>query len=45
MPLLFIAIIVKCLKRTKLMIDWHNYGYTIMQVNRKNKFFVWIAKM
>jgi beta-1,4-mannosyltransferase len=30
---------------TKLIIDWHNYGFTIMQVSRRPKVFVWLAQM
>lgn len=28
----------------RLVLDWHNYGYSIMQVNRVNWFLVKIAK-
>lgn len=31
--------------RTRIIIDWHNYGWTIMQVNNVNKILVKIAKI
>jgi len=31
---------MKLIKWTRLIIDWHNYGFTIMRVNGRNKFFV-----
>jgi beta-1,4-mannosyltransferase len=33
-PLLAIALIVSIFRRSKFVIDWHNYGYTWMAVNR-----------
>jgi beta-1,4-mannosyltransferase len=30
--------------RTRLIVDWHNYGFSIMQVNGSSKFFVTIAR-
>jgi beta-1,4-mannosyltransferase len=46
-PLFFVIILVKMMKcgRTKLIIDWHNYGYSIMRVNRVNKMLVFLAKI
>jgi len=29
----------------KLIIDWHNYGYSILKVNRVNKVLVFMAKL
>lgn len=33
-PILFVAHIVCFLRRSKLAIDWHNYGYTILRVTK-----------
>ena len=30
---------------TRLLIDWHNYGYSILRVNRVNKLIVLVAKL
>lgn len=40
------CIVVKILtcSRTRLVIDWHNYGFTIMQVNNVNRRLVSIAR-
>lgn len=47
MPLLSICIAIKWFKcgKTKLIIDWHNYGYSIMRVNRVNSCLVFMAKL
>ena len=29
---------------TRVIIDWHNYGWTILEVNRANKFLVKCAR-
>lgn len=29
----------------KVIIDWHNYGYSILRVNRANKLFIFIGKI
>ena len=44
-PAIYIARMVTFFRRSKFVIDWHNYGYTILQVNRRNKLIVFIAKM
>lgn len=33
-PLLAVACVVSIFRRTKFIIDWHNYGYTWLAVNR-----------
>lgn len=45
-PLLLISILVKVLTcfRTRLVIDWHNYGFTIMQVNNVSRRLVAIGR-
>jgi len=30
---------------TKLIIDWHNYGYTIMEANKVNSFLVKLGRL
>lgn len=37
-PVLPIAVFVKSLSRAKLIIDWHNLGYSILQMRFKGKF-------
>ena len=46
-PLLLVCVIMKKVKRNKmkLIIDWHNYGYSILKVNRVNKVLVFMAKL
>lgn len=55
-PLLMVTALVRfltwlpsCCRRrkawTKVVIDWHNYGWTILQVNRANRLFVRLAKV
>lgn len=39
-PALLIAIIAARFRKSKLAFDWHNYGYTILQVNRPNAGFL-----
>lgn len=45
--MLFIAITVGFLTcgKTRVIVDWHNYGFSIMQVGGSSKTFVKIAKM
>jgi beta-1,4-mannosyltransferase len=31
--------------RTKLIIDWHNYGFTILQANNRHRSLVRVGKM
>ncbi len=44
-PAIFICSIVCFIRRSKFVIDWHNYGYTILQVNKRNKLICLIAKI
>lgn len=39
-PILFVAIVVCFLRRCKLIIDWHNYGYTWLEMNRPGSSFL-----
>lgn len=43
-PAIYICSVVCFLRRSKLVIDWHNYGYTILEVNKRNKIIVKLAK-
>ena len=47
MPLLAVCILVKVLTcgRSKLIIDWHNYGFTILRVNGVNNKIVTLARI
>lgn len=42
-PALLICLILCFVRRTKLILDWHNYGYSILKVNKRNKLIVWLA--
>jgi beta-1,4-mannosyltransferase len=44
-PAMYICAVVCFMRRSTLIIDWHNYGYTILQVNGRNKFITYIAKL
>jgi len=44
-PTLLIIQIVNFLHKSKLIIDWHNFGYTIMSVTMGNNIIVKIAKI
>ncbi|KAK3398328.1 glycosyl transferases group 1-domain-containing protein [Sordaria brevicollis] len=45
-PTLFIASLICRLRRTKLLIDWHNYGWTILSSTRGPRHpFVYVAKL
>lgn len=35
-PTIFICLIVCYIRGTKFILDWHNYGYTILKVNNRN---------
>jgi len=39
-PLLAVALIVSIFRRSKFVIDWHNYGYTWLAVNRPGSSFL-----
>jgi len=43
-PVISTVIILGFLKRTKVIIDFHNYGFTILNLNVKNKLIIWLAK-
>jgi hypothetical protein len=32
-------------KRTQIILDWHNYGFTIMEANGVNGLLVFFAKL
>ena len=42
-PSMFICWIMCKLRGGKFIIDWHNYGYTILKVNNRPKFLVYLA--
>jgi beta-1,4-mannosyltransferase len=44
-PAMYICAVVCFLRRCKFIIDWHNYGYTILQVNGRNKIISLVAKI
>jgi len=44
-PTIFICAIVCFLRRSKFIIDWHNYGFTILKVNKRNKLICYIARL
>ena len=46
-PLLLVLVLMKwCgLSRSQIVVDWHNYGYSIMRVNGVNKALVFLAKV
>jgi len=46
-PVLFVLALLKTLRlsRSEIIIDWHNYGYSILRVNRVNKLLVALAKV
>lgn len=46
-PLMSVLAMLKVTKlnKQKVIIDWHNYGYSIMRVNGVNKALVFIAKV
>lgn len=43
--MLFVCCIARMVNGTRLMIDWHNYGYSILRVNRVNKMVVFLGKL
>lgn len=46
-PLLFVAILVRLFTcgRTRLIIDWHNYGFSILRVNGSHRMLVKLARL
>jgi beta-1,4-mannosyltransferase len=43
-PAIYICAVVCFLRRAKFIIDWHNYGYTILECNKRNKLICKLAK-
>ena len=43
-PTLIIAYIYAYFRKTKLVLDWHNYGFSIMKLSFGDSCIVWIAK-
>lgn len=44
-PLLAVAHLVSWLRWSRLVIDWHNYGYTILNVTKKGHWSVAVYKL
>lgn len=46
-PLLFVLVLLKKtrLSRSELVIDWHNYGYSILRVNKVPGALVFLARI
>jgi beta-1,4-mannosyltransferase len=46
-PILFVLAFLKVtrLSKSQIIIDWHNYGYSILRVNHVNKWLVALAKI
>lgn len=42
-PSMLICVIVCFFRRCKFIIDWHNYGFTILEVNKRNRIICKIA--
>lgn len=42
-PAILICLIVCLFRRCTFVLDWHNYGYTILKVNRRNRIICFIA--
>ena len=43
-PSMFVCWLVCKIRKSKFIIDWHNYGYTILKVNKRPNFIVKIAE-
>ena len=44
-PGLFCLLIVRMIRRrSRIILDWHNYAFSILQVNRVNKYLVTVAR-
>lgn len=43
-PAIAVCLFVSYLTRVPLVIDWHNLGYSILEINQRNKFLVKIAQ-
>jgi beta-1,4-mannosyltransferase len=46
-PILFVLYMLKVLglNKSEIIIDWHNYGYSILRVNHVNKLLVALGKV
>ncbi len=44
-PAIYICSIVCFIRRATFVLDWHNYGYTILECNGRNKLICFIAKL
>ena len=42
--MLAVCYIVKLIRGSKLVVDFHNYGYTILGLNIKNSIVLYLAK-
>jgi beta-1,4-mannosyltransferase len=42
-PAMYISSVACFFRRAKFVIDWHNYGYSILKVNKRNKIICYIA--
>jgi beta-1,4-mannosyltransferase len=43
-PVISTVVIICFLKRTKVIVDFHNYGFTILNMSVKNRCIIWLAK-
>ena len=46
LPLMFVSVLVSFLScgKTRLVIDWHNYGFSILEVGGSSKLLIKVAK-
>jgi beta-1,4-mannosyltransferase len=44
-PAMYICSLVCFWRRARFVIEWHNYGYTILECNKSNKIICLIAKV
>jgi beta-1,4-mannosyltransferase len=44
-PAIYICSIICFIRRGIFVLDWHNYGYTILQCNGRNRLICYIAKL
>ena len=42
-PVLSTLVILGRLKGTKIIVDFHNYGFTILNLHIKNRLIIWLA--
>jgi beta-1,4-mannosyltransferase len=43
-PAMYICSLVCFMRRAKFIIDWHNYGYTILECNKRNRLICKLAR-